>query len=208
MRTDESTSNLLRHVEKCEPQNSAQTRAITTYAHGSTYHPAKHRLSLALWVSRRARPYAIVEDAELREIFYNLNSNVKTPSASTVSRDVREIFKMSRVKVGDLLKVNFILCYGSIYLSLIYCIGIQWETTSLCRRLDLTTSPCVSWDNCTLDSRRTDDLDHLRFRQVRSFIIFVQNHTNIIYYQGIEGSYRYLPGGPRCRVPTRVWYPR
>jgi hypothetical protein len=62
-------------------------------------------MKIALWVARRNRPFAIVEDSELLDIFYDLNSKVVTPSRYTVSRDVTEIFQMSRIKVAEILKV-------------------------------------------------------------------------------------------------------
>jgi hypothetical protein len=63
-------------------------------------------MKIALWVARRHRPFTIVEDDELIDIFTDLNNKVEVPSRVTVSRDVQEIFKMSRVKVSDILKVR------------------------------------------------------------------------------------------------------
>jgi hypothetical protein len=63
-------------------------------------------MKLALWMARRHRPFTIVEDDELINIFTDLNNKVEVPSHITVSRDVQEIFKMSRVKVSDILKVR------------------------------------------------------------------------------------------------------
>ena len=34
---DESTSNLVRHVDKCTPGATTATASIATFAHGSTY---------------------------------------------------------------------------------------------------------------------------------------------------------------------------
>ena len=62
-------------------------------------------MKLALWVAHRHRPFAIVMDDELVEIFTDLNNKVEVPSRFTVSRDVKEIFLMSRVKVSEILKV-------------------------------------------------------------------------------------------------------
>jgi hypothetical protein len=62
-------------------------------------------MKLALWAARRHRPYAIVADPELIEIFTDLNSKVIVPSPTTVSRDVREIYAMSRKKVAAILQV-------------------------------------------------------------------------------------------------------
>ncbi|KAF7358401.1 Zinc finger BED domain-containing protein 4 [Mycena venus] len=104
-RHDDSTSNLKRHVDSCEPESNASTRALAAFATGSSYNPIKHRVKLALWISRRSRPFAIAEDPELREIFYDLNNRVEHPSEQTVSRDIQEIFKISRVNVGKILQV-------------------------------------------------------------------------------------------------------
>jgi len=62
-------------------------------------------MKLALWVARRHRPFAIVEDKELVELFKELNNKVEIPSRKTVSRDVTEIFEISRKKVAGMLKV-------------------------------------------------------------------------------------------------------
>jgi hypothetical protein len=66
-------------------------------------------MKLALWVARQHRPFAIVEDAELVDIFKDLNNKVEFPSCSTVSRDVKEIFDISRKRVAAMLKVRTLL---------------------------------------------------------------------------------------------------
>jgi len=76
---------------------------MQAYSQGSKYTPAKHRMKLALWVARRNRPFAIVEDPELLDIFLDLNSHCVTPGRRTVSRDIQEIFTLSRVKVAEIL---------------------------------------------------------------------------------------------------------
>lgn len=69
-------------------------------------------MKIALWIARRHRPFAIIEDSELVDIFTDLNSKVEVPSRFTVSRDVQEIFFMSRVRVSEMLKVR--VCYFSL----------------------------------------------------------------------------------------------
>src|ERR1700733_3125815 len=95
-RHDESTSNLIRHVDRCQPADSAEARAIAGFAHGSMYNPATHRMKIALWVVCHHRLFAIVEDEYLLEIFHDLNNKCITPSAGTVSRDVKEIFMLTQ----------------------------------------------------------------------------------------------------------------
>ncbi|KAG2015978.1 hypothetical protein CC2G_009195 [Coprinopsis cinerea AmutBmut pab1-1] len=90
-RYDDSTSNLVKHVKLCDPSKSVESEAIKVFAYGSSYHPAKHWVKLGIWVARRNRPFAIVEDPELREIFEDLNSAVQHVSRHTVPRDIIEI---------------------------------------------------------------------------------------------------------------------
>ncbi|KAF6751356.1 hypothetical protein DFP72DRAFT_794269, partial [Ephemerocybe angulata] len=92
VRHDESTSNLNRHVQRCTPPvDPAQVRAMVKYAHGITYDPTVHRVKAVFWIVRRRRPYAIIDDPELREIFLDLNPEAIQMTRSTVSRDVQEI---------------------------------------------------------------------------------------------------------------------
>jgi hypothetical protein len=71
-------------------------------------------MKLALWVARRHRPFAIVEDPKLVDIFMDLNNKVEVPSCITVSRDVKEIFYICRGKVAKILQVmNCLLSYVS-----------------------------------------------------------------------------------------------
>lgn len=69
-------------------------------------------MKLALWVARHHRPFVIVEDDELVEIFTDLNNKVAVPSRFTVSRDVKEIFLMSQVKVSEILEVCDVILLG------------------------------------------------------------------------------------------------
>jgi hypothetical protein len=72
-------------------------------------------MKVALWVARRHRPFAIVEDPELLDIFRDLNNKCKTPSASTISRDVKEIFQLTRPKVAQMLQVGFLFYFFTLY---------------------------------------------------------------------------------------------
>lgn len=63
-------------------------------------------MKLALWVADSNRPFSIVEDKLLLDIFKDLNPNCVTFSRHTVSRDVKEIFMLSRKQVGALLQVS------------------------------------------------------------------------------------------------------
>jgi hypothetical protein len=88
-------------------------------------------MKIAIWVARRHRPFAIVEDDELVDIFMDLNNKVEVPSRFTVSRDVKEIFEMSRKKVADILKVC--ACTQTItHVGLTVKLGISGKTSPLC----------------------------------------------------------------------------
>ncbi len=63
------------------------------------------RYKLLIWIARRYRLYAIVEDPELREIFQMLYSKVEIPSARTILRDVLEVFELSKMNLVAMLKV-------------------------------------------------------------------------------------------------------
>ena len=69
-------------------------------------------MKLALWVSNRHRPFTIVEDTELLEIFMDLNPNCETGSRHTLSRDVKEIFSLSRGEVGTMLQVCSVFSFA------------------------------------------------------------------------------------------------
>ncbi len=79
---------------------------MAIYVSGSTYTAASHRMKIALWVSKYNRPFAIVKDEDLLDIFTDLNPNCITPMRQTVSWDVKEIFVISRKQVGALLRVS------------------------------------------------------------------------------------------------------
>lgn len=83
--------------------NTPEAAALARYVNGSSYDETRHRVDVALWICRRRRPYAIIEDPELLAIFANLHAPTKNPSASTVSRDVKEIFGYSREHVVEVL---------------------------------------------------------------------------------------------------------
>ena len=56
-----------------------------------------------MWVAEGHRPFAVVEDPQLLLLFRILYAKVKDPSASTVSRDMREIYAITRKHVGKIL---------------------------------------------------------------------------------------------------------
>jgi hypothetical protein len=63
-------------------------------------------MKIALWVANRNRPFSIVEDPELLEIFTDLNPLCKTVKHHSVSRDVKEIFDISRKELATMLQAS------------------------------------------------------------------------------------------------------
>lgn len=98
-----STSNLKNHVKRCAPRKDSKT--IKDHIPGAKYSKALMRFMLLAWIARQHRLYAIVEDLELREIFQMLYARVDVPSARTISRDVQEVFELSKMNLIAMLKV-------------------------------------------------------------------------------------------------------
>lgn len=102
-RHDASTSSLLNHVKKCVPGKKGP---IEKFIPGANYSKALFRFKLMVWIVRRHRPYTILEDKELLDLFCMLFESVEVPSARTISRDVIEVFEMSKINIINLLKVH------------------------------------------------------------------------------------------------------
>lgn len=166
-RHDESTGNLKRHVKNCSPADSGQTQAIANYASGSKYTQARHRLNIALWVANCYRPFSIVQDEELLRIFTELNPNCVTPSRHTVSRDVKEIFAISRKEVGELLRVCVVLSYLWFMKTQQwrnrFCLEISRQTPYCCGWMDFAQRDCIYWCNCPLGGWWQDGQCNTRF---------------------------------------------
>ncbi|KAF8592213.1 hypothetical protein K439DRAFT_1324837 [Ramaria rubella] len=88
---EDSTSNLVSHKEWCAPSHEAGQNSIKSFAHGSTYSTGRLQHLLVLWVACRHRPYAIVQDAKLLEIFKMLFEPAQIPSPCTLSQDIQEM---------------------------------------------------------------------------------------------------------------------
>ncbi len=104
LRTDASTTNLNKHVDKCDPPVASGNKSIAQYAAGSTYNKAEFRYLTTVWIARCHRPFAIIEDEPLQDMFKMLYAKVEVPSASTVSRDVKEVWAISKKEVASFLQ--------------------------------------------------------------------------------------------------------
>lgn len=105
-RADDSTSNLTRHIKRCAPKKTPQTQLITAYTSGSSYSKAKFRYLVTMWIVRHHRPFRIVEDEELVELFQMLYAQVHVPTRNSISRDVQEIYTMTKKSIGRMLRVR------------------------------------------------------------------------------------------------------
>ncbi|KLO09606.1 hypothetical protein SCHPADRAFT_811236, partial [Schizopora paradoxa] len=101
---DNSTSNLKVHGIKCSPLKKG---TVEEFVPGAKYSKACLRFKLMRWIVRVHRPYAIVEDEDLLDMFRMLYAKVEVPSARTISRDVIEVFEMSKQNLINKLKVKF-----------------------------------------------------------------------------------------------------
>jgi hypothetical protein len=108
-RYEDSTANLNRHVKQCNPDETPSSQQMTAFTNGTTYAPARFRYLLAMWCARRHRPFNIVKDDELIEIFRMLYDRVDVPHPITVSRDVKEIFSLCKENVANYLQVILFL---------------------------------------------------------------------------------------------------
>ena len=99
-------TNLVRHVKSCEGQVVDDSKSIASYAQGSTYNKAELRYLVSRWVFKCHWPFAIIDDEPLQCIFKMLYAKVKTPSATTILQDVKEIHGISKVHVGKFLQVS------------------------------------------------------------------------------------------------------
>jgi len=108
-RFEDSTANLNRHVKQCDPDDTPSSQQMTAFTNGTTYAPARFRFLLAMWCARRHRPFKIIQDDELVEIFRMLYDRVDIPHPTTLSHDVKEIYIMCKENVSNILRVNLLL---------------------------------------------------------------------------------------------------
>ncbi len=107
---------------------------IVDYASGHSYSAARLRYLLALWISHRHRPYKIVTDPELVEIFKMLYSKVDIVSPSTISRDIQDMHAIAKRNVAKSLQST----RGRLHF------GINgWSSPNVISFLGVTVTRCV-----------------------------------------------------------------
>jgi hypothetical protein len=85
---DVSTGNLMKHANMCQPKaSSASTLVMQKFTGG--YSCEGFCWLLLPWIICKNWPYALVEDEELGNIFWMLNSKVQVPCTNTLVGDIK-----------------------------------------------------------------------------------------------------------------------
>ncbi|KAH9856053.1 hypothetical protein C2E23DRAFT_723372, partial [Lenzites betulinus] len=112
---EDSTGNLKRHISGCDPEDVPEVELITAYAQGTSYSGARLRFYIVMWCARHHRPFAIVEDAEFRQLLEMLYAKTEIPKRMTVARDMRMIHAHCKDRVSVYLKVTLFSLFYAIY---------------------------------------------------------------------------------------------
>jgi len=95
-------SNLKRHIARCSAVPNAEAAGQLTmpmFAGGSTYSDSKLRLYIVEWCACNNRLMMIVEDKAYVKTLQMMNANVTIPGRKTVSRDIKAVYKISKVHI-------------------------------------------------------------------------------------------------------------
>ncbi len=93
------------HVKICCPQAPLGQGTIARICSGHLYSAACFRFLLAIWCAQCHQPYKIVFDPELVQIFKMLYAKVDIPLPSTISRDIQEMYTLTKAQVAESLQV-------------------------------------------------------------------------------------------------------
>ncbi|KAM5530251.1 hypothetical protein V8D89_016080 [Ganoderma adspersum] len=151
----DSTRNLTRHRLLCEPEETGQMQMIEAYASGTAYSPAWIRYLIAMWCTRRYRPFTIVDDPKFLAMMCMLYGKVKIPSCFTVSHNIRDIMVFTKGHVMQVLQEH----PGCIHL----CID-GWTSPNVFAFLGIT----VHW-------YKGEELQHI----ILNFIKLTASHTGL-----------------------------
>lgn len=78
---------------------------ITDFASGHHYSAAQFQYLLAIWCAWQHHPHRIVCDPKLVKLFKMLYAKVDIPSPLTISRDIQEMYTITKAKVAESLQV-------------------------------------------------------------------------------------------------------
>lgn len=105
-----SGSNQLAHQKSCDKawdkkegaKKPKQTKLTDNIPR--KFRKGKFRLKLLKWVTRMHRPFSIIEDADLLDVFIYLNPQAQPPSRHTLRRDIHHAYKLTRAEVRSMLE--------------------------------------------------------------------------------------------------------
>jgi len=75
------------------------------FAAGCTYSREGLHWRLLRWVVRKNRPYTIVDNEALREVFAMLHGKVKISCVNVLAGDIKQVHGMMKEKIVELFKV-------------------------------------------------------------------------------------------------------
>ena len=87
-----SLGNLNRHVCGCVPEATQEKKVMAKFVTGCPYMQEHFQFQLALWVTCKCPPYAIVGDEELVTAFCMLYGKVEVPSHFSVIWDIKMMY--------------------------------------------------------------------------------------------------------------------
>ena len=172
-REEDSTTNRLRHVKSCEGQVVDASKSIANYAHGSMNSKAELHYLVSLWVFKCHWPFAIINNEPLQWILRMLYAKVETLSATMISRDVKEICSIVKVKVGKVLQVR-VLSFFPYELTSGSLLAIPWTNTLGFWWMDLTQYILISWGHSSHCKWRAASFVHFGLH----FVSFYHRHFN------------------------------
>jgi hypothetical protein len=117
--TSSGTNNLLRKALACDARHHSHELAKSSSAAPRPFSLARFRALLALWCAQNHRPFELVDNELFGAIVDELRPGTLLPDPTTISRDVRVIYR----KNEDWIRQYFEVCTNRNFLisgSLIY----------------------------------------------------------------------------------------
>ncbi|KIJ52069.1 hypothetical protein M422DRAFT_157043, partial [Sphaerobolus stellatus SS14] len=76
------------HRATCKPALSAESGAMTKFVSGHGYTHEGFSFGVGKWIAKCCRPYTIIDDVELQDLFRMLYACVEIPSRMSIQRDI------------------------------------------------------------------------------------------------------------------------
>lgn len=149
------------------------------FVSGTTYTREDFRYYIALWICQNRRPYIIVLDLALRQVFRMLNSKVAIPSNVTVKNDIRKLWKLSVERVRAVLAVSQFLHFNA-YQILIIKLGVRRCRSHGIRWMDGMQYVCILHPQPHSLRRWRGRRVFSRFPSVRTFLICSHPSAHLI----------------------------